>query len=121
MFADDRSIENLGQLFLEIKEYLKLQKEYVRLELTEKLTILFSTLILVSVLIVLGIVALFYLTFALAYVLAPAVGGLTASFAIIAGVIIVLIALIYLLRKPLIISPMVKFLANLFLNDSNKR
>ena len=42
MFADDRSIENLQQLFVEFKKYLKLQKEYTKLEITEKLSILLS-------------------------------------------------------------------------------
>lgn len=43
MFADDKSIENFQQLFFEFKKYLELQKEYTKLELTEKLTILFFT------------------------------------------------------------------------------
>ena len=116
MFADDKSIENFQQLFFEFKKYLELQKEYTKLELTEKLTILFSTLIMVLVLIILGMVALFYLLFALE----PLVGGLMASFAIIAGINVLLIALVIIFRKQLIISPMVNFLANLFLTDSNK-
>ena len=103
MFADDKSIENFQQLFFEFKKYLELQKEYTKLELTEKLTILFSTLIMVLVLIILGMV-----------------GGLMASFAIIAGINVLLIALVIIFRKQLIISPMVNFLANLFLTDSNK-
>jgi len=48
------------------------------------------------------------------------VGGLMASFAIIAGINVLLIALVIIFRKQLIISPMVNFLANLFLTDSNK-
>ena len=120
MFADDKSIENFQQLFFEFKKYLELHKEYTKLELTEKLTILFSTLIMILVLIILGMVALFYLLFALAYILEPLVGGLMASFAIIAGINIVLIFLVIIFRKQLIISPMVNFLANLFLTDSNK-
>ena len=121
MFADDKSIENFQQLFFEFKKYLELQKEYTKLELTEKLTILFSTLIMILVLIILGMVALFYLLFALAYILEPLVGGLLVSFAIIAGINVLLIAIIYFFRRQLIISPMVNFLANLFLNDSNKK
>ena len=68
MFADDRSIDNLQQLFIEFKKYLNLQKEYTKLEITEKLSILLSALILLSVVIILGMVALFYLSFALAYI-----------------------------------------------------
>ena len=112
MFGNDKSIENFQQLFFEFKKYLEFQKEYAKLELTEKLTILFSTLIMVLILIILGMVALFYLFFTLAYILEPFVGGLMASFAII--------AIIVIFRKRLIISPLVNFLANLFLTDSNK-
>ena len=120
MFADDKSIENIQQLFFEFKKYIELQKEYTKLELTEKLTILFSTLIMILILIILGMVALFYLLFALAYILEPYVGGLTISFAIIASINVVLILLVVAFRKKLIITPMVNFLANLFLTDSNK-
>lgn len=119
MFTDDKSIENFQQLFIEFKKYLELQKQYTKLELTEKLTILFSTLILIVVLIILGMVALFYLLFALAYVLEPVVGGLTLSFAIIAAINILIMAVVIIFRKQFIITPMVNFLANLFLNDSN--
>ena len=118
MFADDKSIENFQQLFFEFKKYLELQKEYTKLELTEKLTILLSTLIMIVVLIILGMVALFYLLFALAYVLEPLVGGHMASFAIIAGIKKLIMALVIIFRKQLIISQMVKFLDNLFLTDS---
>lgn len=120
MFADDKSIENFQQLFFEFKKYLELQKEYTKLELTEKLTILLSTLIMVLVLVTLAMVALFYLLFALAYILEPIVGGLMVSFAIIAGINVLLIAVIFIFRKRLIISPMANFLAGLFLNDSTK-
>ncbi|WP_291528211.1 phage holin family protein [Bacteroides sp. UBA939] len=119
MFADDKSIENFRQLFIEFKKYLSLQKEYTKLELTEKLTTLLSTLILLLVAVVFGMVALFYLSFALAYVMEPHVGGLMVSFSIIACFHILLILLIIIFRKRLIISPMVNFIAGLFL-DNNK-
>ena len=120
MFADDKSIENFQKLFFEFKKYLELQKEYTKLELTEKLTILLSTLIMLMILIILAMVALFYLLFTLAYILEPLVGGLMISFAIIASINVILIALIVIFRKQLIITPMVNFLANLFLNSSKK-
>ena len=103
MFANDKNIDNLQQLFVELKKYAELQKDYVKLHLVEKLTILVSSLILVLVLVILGIIALFYLSFTLAYVLAPH--------------IILLIILIIFFRKRLIMQPMVNFLANLLLND----
>ena len=49
MFANDKSIDNLEALFKEIKKYIELQGQYIKLDLVEKLTILISTLILILV------------------------------------------------------------------------
>ena len=115
MFADDRSFEKLQQLFLEFKKYLELQKEYTQLEITEKLSKLLSMLLLVMLVIVLCVVVLFHLSFTLVYVMAPLVGGLTASYALIAGFHVLLILLLVLFRRKLIINPTVKFVAGLLL------
>lgn len=117
MFANDKSIETLGQLFEECKKYILLQKEYMRLELVEKLTILSSTCIMVVIAIILGMMALFYLSFSVAYILAPHVGGLTVSFAIITAFLLLLLAVVYVFRKQLIVRPLVRFMANLFMSS----
>lgn len=119
MFANDKSIDNLTELFKEVKKYLKLQGKYVKLDLVEKLTILLSTLTLIFVLIILGTMAAFYLSFMLVYVLASATGSLVAGYAIIGGILILLAFIIYRLRQKLIFQPMVNFLARLFLDDSS--
>ena len=119
MFANDKSIDNLTELFKEVKKYLKLQGEYVKLDLVEKLTILLSTLTLIFVLIILGTMAAFYLSFMLVYVLASATGSLVAGYAIIGGILILLAFIIYRLRQKLIFQPMVNFLARLFLDYSS--
>ena len=117
MFATDKTIDSLQALFTEVKHYVDLQKDYVKLDITHKLTILLSTLILILVLVILGMIALLYLSFTLAYVLEPYVGGLTNSYAIITGGILILGFIIYAFRKKLIIQPLTNFLANLLLND----
>ena len=117
MLANDKTIDNLQALFTEVKHYIDLQKDYVKLDITHKLTILISTLILILVLVILGMIALLYLSFTLAYILEPYVGGLTNSYAIITGGILLIGLFIYLLRQRFIIHPLTNFLANLFLND----
>ena len=117
MFATDKTIDSLQALFTEVKHYVDLQKDYVKLDITHKLTILLSTLVLILVLVILGMIALLYLSFTLAYVLEPYVGGLTNSYAIITGGILILGFIIYIFRKKLIIQPLTNFLANLLLND----
>lgn len=119
MFANDKSIDNLTELFKEVKNYLKLQGEYTKLDLVEKLTILLSTLTLIFILIVLGTMAVFYLSFMLVYVLASATGSLVAGYAIIGGLLILIALVVYRLRKRLIFQPMVNFLARLFLDNSS--
>lgn len=119
MFGVENSVENIRQLFAESKEYLELQTKYAKLELTEKLTILLSTLILVLILIILGMVTLFYFSFTIAYVLAPYIGGLMNSFALITLFLLIIMAVVYRYRQKLIVAPMVKFLANLFLEENS--
>ena len=102
---------------MEVKKYVDLQKDYVKLDITHKLTILLSTLILILELVVLSMIALFHIAFTLAHVLEPHVGGLMNSYAIITGGILILGILIYAFRKILIIQPLTNFLANLLLND----
>jgi uncharacterized membrane protein (DUF485 family) len=117
MFADDKNIDTLEQLLVELKRYAGLQAEYRSLQLVQKLTVLLSTLILVLVLLILGIMALFYLSFTMAYVMAPAVGGLSVSYGIITAFILLLIVGIAVFRQQLIVRPLVRFLTGLFLDD----
>lgn len=114
-------MQRIRQLVRELKAYVEMQKEYTRLELVEKLTILFSTIIFTIVLILLGMVVLFFLSFSFANLLAPYVGGMPASYAIIAGVILLFVILVIVFRKKIIVDPLANFLANLFLNNNSKR
>jgi len=112
--------DNFQQLYDDVKKYVFLQTEYLKVEFVEKLTILLSTLLIITLIIVLAIIALFYFFFSMAYAFEPVLGSLGASFGIISAVYVVLIGLLYFLRKQLIITPMVKFLSNLFLSKTNK-
>lgn len=120
MFANDKSIDNLEALFKEIKKYIELQGQYIKLDLVEKLTILISTLILICVLIVLGMTALFYFSFMLVYTIDSFVNNIIASYAIISGCILLLGIAIYIFRQKIIFQPMVNFLARLLLEDKDK-
>ena len=120
MFTE-KSTKGFQQIFEECKKYIELQKEYVKLELIEKITVVFSTLLMILVIFILSMMVLFYLLFSLAYLLEPHVGGLTNSFLIISGIGVVFTFIVYLCRKKLVVNPILNFIANLFYNnDSNK-
>lgn len=116
MLIDDDSVKSIQELIRDFKKYLELQKEYTKLEITEKLTVIISTLLLVVILATLGVIVLFYLSLSFAYLLAPYVGGVIVSYAIMAGIILLIMLLVYSFRKKLFVTPLVNFLANLFSN-----
>ena len=91
MFANDKSIDNLQDLFKEFRKYIELQGEYLKLETIEKLTVLLSTLTLIFILVALGVMALFYFSFMLVYVLATEV-GMVAGFAIVGAILMLSMA-----------------------------
>lgn len=117
MFWNDKTLDHLQALFTEAKHYVDLQKDYIKLDMTHKCAVLFSTFILLFALVMLGMIALLYLSFTLAYILEPHVGGLIYSYAIITAGILLLGVLVYGLRKRLIVQPLTRFIANLLLND----
>ena len=112
--------ENFSQLYEDVKKYVRLQTEYVKVDVVEKTTILLSTLLIVGLVIVLALAVLFYLCFALAYALQPVIGSLAISFAIISCFYVLLIAVLLYFRKPLVINPLVRFLSGLFLKDKEE-
>ena len=109
--------ESFQQLYADVKKYVELQAEYLKVEFVEKLTILVSTLLIIIIITVLAIAALFYIFFSLAYVLEPLLGSLAISFALISGIYVLLILFLVILRKRLVINPLVKFLSKLFLKN----
>lgn len=120
MHYQDRSIESFEDLFVQVRQYLKLQKEYTLVQLTAKLASLLSAIVLVIVFLILGVAALFYFLLSLAYLLEPYVGGLKYSFAIIGLIDIVIILVIAANRKKWIIRPTVNFLAHLLLDEGEE-
>jgi hypothetical protein len=115
MSNNQEPADNFQQLYADVKKYVELQTEYVKVEFVEKMTILLSALLIIGLVIVLVIAALFYLFFSLAYVLQPLLGSLAVSFAIISGIYVLLIVLFIAFRERIVINPLVKFLSNLFL------
>jgi len=111
--------ENFQQLYADVKKYVELQTEYVKVEFVEKLSILLSTFLIVVLAIILLVAALFYMFFSLAYALLPLVGSLALSFCIISCIYFILIGFLFLFRKKIIINPLVKFLSKLFLTKTN--
>ena len=121
MFEEDKKIDNLESLYKEVKQYVELQGKYIQLDTTEKLTILMSRLFLVLTLFTLGMMALLFCSFMLAYALNNYLDNMVQSFAIVTGIFILLMLLVLLMRKRLFTQPIVNFLGKLLLEKRNKK
>lgn len=115
--TDNRS--SFRQIFEEGKKYLTLQFDYVKLTATEKISLIGSmTLVLILALIFMT-GAMFYLSFALVYLMEPYI-GLMWSYAVLAGIALLCAVIVIVFRTPLIINPITRFLTKVLLSDNDK-
>ena len=119
MFSNSKNIESIGKLLLEFKKYLELQKEFVKLYATEKMTVILSAILIVTVLLLLGSIVLLFLTFALAYYLGDVLGSLSLGFGLISAFILLLTVIFYLNRNRMVIQPMARFMTKLILTKED--
>ncbi len=108
-------------LWGDLKKFLSLQYDYVRLTALEKLVVLLSTLAMAVVLLVLIACVLFYLSFALVFLISEAIGCLWGAYLIVSGLFVALTLVVYAMRSKLIIDPVSKFLTRLFLDKTDKK
>ena len=119
MFSNSKNIESIGKLLLEFKKYLELQKEFAKLDATEKMTVILSAILIVTVLLLLGSIVLLFLTFALAYYLGDVLGSLSLGFGLISAFILLLTVIFYLNRNRMVIQPMARFMTKLILTKED--
>ena len=115
MLSSDKNVESIGQLVEALKAYVGLQKEYLGLNVIEKIVRLVTALTVAIIFVILGVAVLFYLSFAVVYWLEP-LTGLGLAFFLVALFFIVLLTLVYVFRTNWIERPLVRFLANTLLN-----
>lgn len=120
MFASEKNIESVKRLFLELKNYLGLQKRLLVLSTAEKLTVLLAAIAIVAVVTIVGAMALLYLTFALAYFIGDRTGNLPLGFACVGGTLVVMGLIFYALRDRLVVQPLARFIVTLFHDKSEK-
>lgn len=111
--------DEIRNFFTDSREWLRLEVEYAKLTVAEKFTVLLSTLVLGAVCLLMFIVVLILLSFALVDVFKLFLSSGLAYLSV-AGVLILMIVLVYLLRKPLLLDPIARLVSKLIL-DSNKQ
>lgn len=114
MFSNDKNVETIGQLVEVLKHYVGLQTEYLKLDVVDKVVRLLTALTMTVVLLGLLVVALIYLSFALAFGLGEYVGNV-GGFCIVAGIYLIVLLMFVAFRHQWIERPLVKFLASILM------
>lgn len=108
---------DLKELATQAMRWLSLEVRYVKLTVTERATILMGTIALAFISLLIGMVILILLSFSLAdwlrEYMSPALSCLCVS-----GVLLLIVALIIALRRPLLMDPIARFLSRL-INDKD--
>ena len=115
MFSSDKNVETIGQLVETLKHYIGLQKEYVKLDVIDKVVRLLTVATMVFVFCVILMMVLIYVSFAVAWALEPLL-GIVAAYLVVAAFYLVVFFLFITFRKQWVEKPLVKFLSGLFLS-----
>ncbi len=109
--------EEIKDILTQSVSWAKLEVEYIKLTAAEKLIVLLSTMIILGVLMVLLLPVFIMLLFALADVfkllMSPALAYLS-----VAGIVLILIFLLFVFRKTLVIDPVARFMTRLILEKN---
>jgi uncharacterized membrane protein len=121
MFSSNKNIECISQLVEDIKQYIGLQKDYVKLDVVEKLILLSTALILGVILLVLAAMILFYFSFASIYIMEKYMGiSLAGGYSVITVFFIILFIFVFAFRKKWIEKPLTRFLSKVLLSDDGQ-
>ena len=107
------------KLFTEARRFFSLEWDYTKLTAVEKLAILLSATAFVAVVIIICTFALLYLLSALISVLAEAMGCLWGANLIAAGLMLLLLLVVFAFKKQLIVDPIARFVSKLFLKPED--
>ena len=108
--------EKYKHLIDSIKQSAKVELEYSKLTLAEKLSILVSRGIIVLVLIIFAACALFLLEWGLTHWLVQLTGSLWIGVLVSLAVLLLILIVLFGYRKQLVINPVTRFVTKLLLN-----
>lgn len=116
MLSSDKNVETIAQLVEVLKHYLGLQKEYVKLDVIDKVVRLLTVAALAVVFFLLIIAVMLFLSLAFAHWLSTFIST-PLAFLIVAAMHLLLLILVFVYRKPWIEKPLVKVLAGILMSE----
>ncbi|MBQ9704644.1 MAG: phage holin family protein [Paludibacteraceae bacterium] len=112
-------MDEYKQLLEDSKAYLRTRYDLLRLELLDKLSLILGLLVLIIVLLVVGMGAIAYFSVALVGWLST-VMSTPAACCLLGGVLVAVVAVLWLCRQQLFINPFVKLLSGILFRESEE-
>ncbi|MBQ1798875.1 MAG: hypothetical protein IIZ89_05830 [Muribaculaceae bacterium] len=107
------------RLFAEARKHLSLEWNYGKLTAVEKLAVLLSGIAFVAVLTVIGALMVFLVSSLLVGLLAKALGSLLGAQLVVLGLLGCVMAVVFAMRKTLIVDPIARYVTRLFLTPDD--
>lgn len=116
----DNTQEQLKDLLVGAKKYYVLQKEYLKLTMTEQLTHLMAKIIIILVSVISSFLIVMFLGLALVHWVGEAIGNIGLCYAIFALFMAVLFIVFYSCRRNLVMLPMARMMTQIFLKETDE-
>ena len=107
------------KLFSEARKYFTLEWDYTKLTAVEKLAVLLSAIAFLAVVFIIATFVVYHLFAALVAVLTSALDCAWGANLIAAGLLVILLLVVFAFKKPLIVDPVARFVSKLFLNPED--
>lgn len=120
MMSSDQNVKILERLVRNLKRYVDLKLESLRLDAVSRITMLLSAVLIGVVFFCLASLVAVMLSFAAVFYLAPLVGGYVVAGGVVALFYIVVALLLFVFRRSLIIDPITRFLVSLLLSQEGE-
>lgn len=111
--------EELKEIVSQSIDWAKLEVEYFKLSGAEKLIVLLSTMIVGGIIVVMLLPVFIMFLFSLVSVF-RLIMPLALAYLTVGGIVLVLLTILFFLRKPLIVTPVSRFITKLLLEKKNQ-
>ncbi len=116
----NRISDNVSSLTENVKDYVNLRIDYIKILLTEKIAKLASFFLISVIFFILAMFLILFISFAFVFWFGEEVGPTFVGSLIIVGAYIVIALLIYGMRYKWFINPLVKHLAKIIMEEENE-
>jgi uncharacterized membrane protein YqjE len=119
--SDDPFSESYHQWKTQLTDYVNTRIDLAKLEAVENLSRFFANFVTKSVMLYFGLLALFFLSFALAYFLGSLFESISLGFLLTGVLYIALMLIFYAMRQSIVEKPVVRSVVRLFFNNRNQK